>query len=166
MMTDQKQQAMIDAEGLTIIRIFDAPRELVWQAWTEPEMIQHWWGPEGCTAPEIRVELRIGGNYFFHMEGNGFTHYHVGVYKEIVPQEKLVCTQCFSDADGNVVSPAGMGMPDMPEETLLSITFEDTSDGKTKMTFRHEGMPQEFGDMASGGWGQSFDKMAQLVESN
>jgi uncharacterized protein YndB with AHSA1/START domain len=163
-------QSVVEGNSLTMTRIFDAPKELVWKAWTDPDMVKHWWGPQGFTAPNIKIDLQVGGKYFFSMhgslaDGTDMIHYHVGVFKEIVPSEKIVFTQCFSDKDGNMMSSSEMGMPEMPAETLITVMFEDTSDGKTKMTLRHDGMPAEFGDMASGGWGQSFDKMAQLVET-
>ncbi len=169
-MSEKTQHSMTDADAINITRIFDAPRELVWKAWTDPEMIKHWWGPNGFSVPSIQVDLRVGGKYLFCMHGPegspmDMDMYNCGIFKEIIPLEKIVCTQCMSDQDGNIISPSDMGMEGMPDETLITVTFEEMSDGKTKMTFRHEGMPKQAGEMAAGGWGQSFDKMAQIVET-
>ena len=92
--------------------------------------------------------------------------YSTGVYREIVPMEKIVCTDAFSDAEGNVVSASEYGMADLPEVLLVTFTFEDV-DGKTKMTLRHEGIPAgEMYDMCIAGWNQSFDKLAVSIAGN
>ena len=55
--------------GIVITRLFEAPRERVWKAWTEPELVKRWWGPEGFTAPSIKIDLKVGGKYVFAMHG-------------------------------------------------------------------------------------------------
>lgn len=89
-----------------------------------------------------------------------------GVYKEIVPLEKIVTTDCFADEHGNVVPATHYGMgDDFPLEMLVTVTFEDVG-GKTKMTLRHEGLPGgEMQDGAGVGWNESFDKLAEIFTS-
>src|ERR1700676_3113016 len=86
---------------LTITRVFDAPRELCFKAWTDPKHLANWWGPRGFTLPEHTMDFRLGGAYRFRMrppEGRDVLWY--GVYREIVPPERLVWTCSIDDADG------------------------------------------------------------------
>ena len=150
------------SQTLTITRIFDAPRELVWRAWTEPEHFMRWWGPQIFTSPTCEIDLRVGGKFLWCMEWpDGRRNYTTGEYLEIVPPERLAYSNCFADADGNIVPATYYGMPaDIPLEMHVLVTFED-HDGKTKMTLTHAGLPAgEMSDMTSQGWNESFDKLA------
>jgi uncharacterized protein YndB with AHSA1/START domain len=176
---DQKEETMDErtaspakqsAEGALVIeRVFDAPRELVWKAWTEPERMMRWWGPQGFTTPVCEIDFRVGGKAFSAMQSPEFNEgrpiWSTGVYREIVPLERIVCTDSFADEKGNVVPATHYGMgADIPLEMLVTVTFEDLGGGKTRMTLRHEGLPA--GDMLDGageGWGQSFDKLAEYL---
>jgi uncharacterized protein YndB with AHSA1/START domain len=86
------------------------------------------------------------------------------VYREIVPLEKLVYTDSFSDEDGNIVSASYYGMSaDFPLETLVTVTFED-EDGRTKMTLTHTDLPAgEMSEQTGVGWNESFDKLAKSL---
>lgn len=166
---------MADTKSITIERIFDAPREKVWQAWTTPEMVKKWWGPEGFTAPSIKIDFRVGGKYFYVMHGSKGSefdrdYYSGGVYKEIVPMKKLVITDYFSDEKGNKVSPKEYGMgPGMPEESDIIVKFEDAGENKTKLSIIYEGVTEKQYDamMKSGmkeGWNSSLDKLAENLK--
>src|SRR4029453_17854672 len=86
---------------LILTRVFDAPRSLVFKAWTEPEYLVRWWGPQGFTTTIIRNAVRPGGAYRVHMRGpEGDDHWPQGVYREVVEPERLVMTGRWSDADG------------------------------------------------------------------
>jgi len=154
---------------LVIERVFDAPRELVWKAWTDPEHLMRWWGPKDFTSPAAEIDFRVGGKYLFAMRSPEFNEgesiWSTGVYREIVPLERIVCTDSFADADGNVVPATHYGMgADIPVEMLVTVTFEDL-DGKTRMTLRHEGLPAgEMKDGAGAGWNESFDKLAESLK--
>ena len=164
-MTERTDAPSSQEEALVIERVFDAPRELVWKAWTEPDLVMRWWGPKGFTAPAAEIDFRVGGKILFAMQSADFNEgrpiWSTGVYREIIPYERIVMTDSFADADGNVVPATHYGMgSDFPLEMLVTVTFEDL-DGKTKMTLRHEGLPA--GDMREGagtGWNESFDKLA------
>jgi len=150
-------------QELIITRIFDAPRELVWKAWTDPERVKRWWGPKNFTAPVSKIDLRVGGTCLNCMRSpEGKDYWSTGVYREIVPLKRLVCTDSFADEKGNVVPASHYGMEgDWPLELLITVTFEETG-GKTTMTLRHEGIPAgQMSELTEAGWNESFDKLAE-----
>lgn len=150
------------SKPLIITREFNAPRQMVWDAWTQPENLKRWWGPKTFTCPVAKIDFNVGGKYLFCMQGpDGKKYWSTGIYKEINPIERLVFTDSFSDENGNIVSGAVYGMADMPDVLEVTIILEE-KDGKTKMTLTHTGMPaSEHGEMAGQGWNESFDKMAE-----
>jgi uncharacterized protein YndB with AHSA1/START domain len=157
------------AEEVTITRIFDAPRELVWKAWTEPERLMRWWGPKTFTSPACEIDLRVGGKYFSCMRApDGKDYWSTGVYREIVEPERLVMTDSFADAQGNTVPASYYGMSgDWPIEMLVTLTLEEHA-GKTKLTLRHsgiEGFSAEDRRNMTQGWNESFDKLAEALAS-
>jgi len=159
---------MVTQKGsdLIITRVFDAPVELVWKAWTEPEHLMRWWGPKTFTSPSCKIDLRVGGKYLFCMrDSDGKDYWSTGIFREIVPQKRLVFTDSFSDAQGNVVPATYYGMSSQfPEELLVTLTFEDLVD-KTRMTLHHSGFPEgNDKDMASVGWNESIDKLAASLQ--
>jgi uncharacterized protein YndB with AHSA1/START domain len=151
-------------QELIIIRSFDVPRDLVWKAWTAPELVKCWWGPKGFTAPVCRMDLRVGGAYLNCMRSpEGQDYWSTGVYREIVAPERIVFTDAFADADGNVVPASHYGMSAAyPLEMLVTVTFED-HEGKTKLTLKHAGLPGEDLDNCRAGWSESFDKLAEVL---
>lgn len=158
---------------LIITRVFDAPRKLVWKAWTEPGRLMSWWGPKNFTSPACKIDFRVGGKYLFCMRSpDGKDFWSTGVYREIVPLERIVCTDSFADEKGNVVPATHYGMgADFPLEMQVTVTFEDHEDrtgrqaSKTKMTLRHVGIPAgTMRDMTGAGWNGSFDKLAEILK--
>ena len=147
---------------LVITRTLDAPREVVWRAWTDPRHMRHWWGPRDYTTPVCEIDLRVGGKWFFCMRSpDGHDIWCTGVYREIAPPERLVFTDCFADERGNVVPATHYGMPDdIPLEMLVTVTLEEQN-GRTLMTMRHEGLPSTMTADAGSGWGSSFDKLEE-----
>lgn len=149
---------------LVIERIFNAPRELVWRAWTEPEHLMRWHGPKGYTAPISKIDFRVGGTYHSCMRSpEGQDYWSTGTYQEIVPLERIVCSDSFADPEGNVVPASYYGMGEFPLALTVTVTFEDLG-GKTKMTLYHAGFPA--GDVsmyATAGWNESFDKLADTL---
>jgi uncharacterized protein YndB with AHSA1/START domain len=154
-------------QALVITRIFDAPPELVWKAWTDPELVKRWWGPTGFTSPVCKIDLRVGGTYHYCMRSpEGQDYWSTGVYHEIVPLERIVATDSFADEEGNVVPATYCGMSsDFPLELLVTVTFEEHR-GKTKFTLRHVGIPAgQMTELTEAGWNGSFDKLAQVLKS-
>jgi uncharacterized protein YndB with AHSA1/START domain len=148
---------------LVITRIFDAPRERVWKAWTDPGEARQWWGPKGFTTPSLSVDLRVGGIFRYCMRSpEGKDYWGTGVYREIVPGKRIVYTDSFADEKGNVVPATYYGMgADIPLEMLVTVSFEEEN-GQTKVTLRHAGMPVgPHRDGAMQGWNEMFDKLVE-----
>jgi uncharacterized protein YndB with AHSA1/START domain len=143
-----------------VTRVFNAPRELVFRAWTQPEQFVRWWGSHGTTTPldTTRMDVRPGGEWYACMraDADGTEHPFAGTYREIVENERLVLT--LSEGD----------RPDPDREHVLTVTFTDL-DGKTEMVFRQAGDFGEFTeeqyDGLSQGYGEFFDRLATVVEA-
>jgi uncharacterized protein YndB with AHSA1/START domain len=154
-------------EIIEIVREFDAPRELVWKCWTEPEHLQHWWGPDGFSSPGPHIDARIGGRWLYCMRpADGNDIWCGGKFIELSPYDRILCTDDFTDQDGNPVSPSVYGLPaDFPGQLMIEVTLEDLG-GRTRLTMRQWGVsaPIKPGDPMLGGagqgWSQSFDKLA------
>jgi uncharacterized protein YndB with AHSA1/START domain len=150
-----------EVQELVITRVFDAPRELVFKAWTEPKRLMRWWGPKGFTSPVCKIDLRPGGVFLNCMRSpDGKDYWSQGVYREIVKPERIVCTDTFADEKGNPVSPRQYGMsPDWPDEALITVTFTEHA-GKTRLTLQHSPLnPGPDRDMCQQGWNESLDKL-------
>ncbi len=157
---------MSEDRELVITRTFDAPREEVWKMWTEPENIMKWWGPVGFSSPYARLDLRAGGRYLYCMKDpSGKEYWSGGIFREIVPMERIVATDNFTDKDWNIVPASTYGLSaEYPSELILTVTFEDLGDGRTKITIRHLGHP--LGPDIEGarmGWNTSLDKFADAL---
>ena len=155
------------SKDLVIIRVFDAPVELVWKAWTDPKEIKKWWGPKTFTTPVIRTDFRVGGKYLYCMRApDGKDFWSTGVYLDIVPMKRIVCTDSFADKNGKVVPATHYGMgADIPLKLKVTITFEKQG-SKTKMTLRHAGFPAgKIKELTGVGWNEFFDKLADSLAS-
>ncbi len=123
------------AKDFVISRVFDAPRDLVWQCFTDPERMKHWWGPKGFTVIASKMDLRVGGTYHYGMTApNGAPMWGLFTYREIVPGERLVFVNSFSDEKGGVTRHPGHEK--WPLQMLSTFTFEDVPGGKTRFTVR------------------------------
>lgn len=156
-----------------ISRTFAAPRDLVWKAWTEPERLAAWWGPRGCTIQVKQLDLRAGGHFHYAMvfsEGNQM--WGRFVFREIVPPERLVFINSFSDPEGGITrAPFPQLRDTWPLEVLTSLTFTDEGD-KTGMTLRAhpinatDAERAAFAGMLASmqmGYGASFDALDKLL---
>ena len=150
-----------------ITRIFNASREMVFKAWTDPVYVKQWWGPAQFTSPLCKIDFRVGGQFHFCMRSpDGKEYWNVGTYKEIIVPERIVSIMQFSDKDANIL-PAShhFGKTDFPDEMIDIVTFEIYQGEKTKLTFcRNHSMElaNKFGEIQ--GWNQSLDKFASAVE--
>ena len=155
-----------DSEDAVVIeRTFDAPKDLIWKMWTDPEHFKKWYGPKGFTIPVADMELRVGGKRLICMASpdGSMKMWTTGEYTEIVPNQRLAYTESPADENGNRVSPAAMGMPEgYPATTEVTVLLEEL-DGHTKMVMTHAGVPADSG--AGGGWEQAFDKLAEHIET-
>ena len=153
----------VSEDAVVIERTFDAPKDLIWKMWTDPEHFKKWYGPKGFTIPVADMELRVGGKRLICMASpdGSMKMWTTGEYTEIVPNQRLAYTESPADESGNVVSPSAMGMPDgYPATTKVTVLLVDLG-GSTKMVMTHAGVPASSG--AGGGWEQAFDKLADLL---
>ena len=150
---------------IVITRVFDAPRELVFDAWTKPEHLTAWWAPKGCTTPHCTVDLRAGGSFHYCMRlPDGRDIWGIGLYREIVRPERIVYADWFADEKGNKVLPSHYGMSaGHPAETLVTVTFVQRGRG-TQLTLRHS-IPESVQEReATGqGWSEMLDRLADHV---
>ena len=142
-------------ENLEITRIFDAPRELVWKAWTDPHIVMQWWGPTGFTSPACKIDFRVGGHYLFCMRTpDGQDYWSGGEYREILAPERIVSVLFYADQNGKVDTPDNNDV-----EVRDVVTFDDMGNGQTKLIFKRSYW-DEGEDVGSN---QIFDKLAALV---
>jgi len=121
----------------TISRTFNAPRDLVWKAWTEADRLAQWWGPKGCTIRVIKLDFRPGGIFHYAMAfGPGHEMYGRFVYGDIAAPEKMQYVSSFSDPDGGVTrAPFGGIAADFPLEVHNTLTLTEQG-GKTTLMLR------------------------------
>jgi uncharacterized protein YndB with AHSA1/START domain len=142
---------------VTITRVFDAPRALVFKAWTDPQHLAQWWGPEGFTNPVCEFEPHVGGKLRIHMRGpDGVVYPMKGVIREIVAPERLVFNSVAVDAAGKHLL-----------EGLTTVTFAEQN-GKTTMTMHSRAAAvAEIGisylQGMEAGWTQSIDRLEGLL---
>lgn len=150
---------------VVVTRIFDLPLSIVWKAWTEAESLKKWWGPQNFTCPHAEIDFRIGGKYLACMKSaEGKEYWSAGEYNVIDLYKKIVVTDYFSDNKGSRVSPSEYDMPgEWPEELIVTVIFEKINEGKSKMTMKQEGIPQEMNEECMKGWEESFDKLKRNV---
>ena len=115
----------------SITRVFDAPLELVWKAYSEAERLAQWWGPKNFPTKVVSLDFRPGGMFHYSMETPGGVMYGKFIYREIVPMERIEFVISFADAEANTVrAPFD---PNWPLENLSSVIFTE-EDGKTRLT--------------------------------
>ena len=153
---------MTDPDSVVIERSFDAPVDLIWQMWTDPEHFKAWYGPDGAAIPVAKMDVRVGGTRLVCMEmqtPNGPVQmWFTGEYREVVENERLVYTESMSDENGAVLSPGDMGMPEgHPVTTEVCVELEHDGRG-TKMVMTHAGIPA--GSPGASGWAMALDKLA------
>jgi uncharacterized protein YndB with AHSA1/START domain len=153
-------------QELVISRIINAPRKLVFRAWTDPEHFMRWWGPKGYTVPFCKIDPRPGGRIRFCMRSpEGHDIWNGGVFQEVVAPERLVSTDYFTDEQGNPVPPTRYGMgADFPAEAVITVTFEEHETGQTKLTLRQT-LPASVAQQSAAqqGWSESFDRLAEYL---
>ena len=146
-------------------RTFDAPIDVVWSMLTKPELFQQWYGPMGMSIPTAEMDVTVGGTRKINMQmqtpERTMSMWFIGVFKELNAPNRLVYTESMCDADGTIISPKSMGMPEgHPDITEVIVELSET-DGKTRMTMVHVGIVA--GTAGDGGWNQAIDKLADLL---
>ena len=121
---------MAETNDLVLERLLDAPRALVWKAWTTPEHVKRWWAPRPYETPECEMDLRPGGGFYTKMTGpDGFEESGTGCFLEIVEGEKVIWTSALGEGyRPNVLDTEGCGA----FAFTAIVTFEDAGDGRTR----------------------------------
>lgn len=153
-------------QHLVIERTLEAPPELVWKMWTEPEHVAAWYGPGGATIPVAKMDVRVGGIRLLCMEmttlDGTMQMWFTGEYLEVIENQRLVCTDSMSDENGNVGSPEQMGMPEgHPTTTEVRVEIQPVAGG-TRMVLTHEGISAE--SPGAAGWAMALDKLAAHLD--
>ena len=150
----------IDAEvrerELVITRIFEAPRDLVFRAWTEPHRAARWWGPQGFVTTYCNMDVRPGGTFRVCMRSpEGVEHWKQGIYREVVERERLVFTFAWEDAEGKPT-----------HQTLVTVTFAERGE-KTQLTL-HQAVFEtvEARDNHQRGWTSTLERFAEYLAQN
>jgi uncharacterized protein YndB with AHSA1/START domain len=161
---------MMDAhsskDAMVIEHRFDAPVELIWQMWTDPDHFRAWYGPEGASIPTARMDVRVGGTRLVCMEvqtPNGpMRMWFAGEYLEVVENQRLVYTEFMSDEKGVVKSPADMGIPEgHPTTTEVRVEMDAVGAG-TRMVLTHTGIPED--SPGAAGWRMAIDKLTNYLK--
>ena len=148
--------ALAERPTVHIQRVFDAPRGLLWSAWTKPEMIVRWLGPVSWPAISCTSDFKVGGHWTATLQsvsGEG-TYTQFGVYLEIVPQERLVFT--FKWAEGHEDG--------TPVDTQVTVILSDAPNGGTLLDFTHAQLKSPLSaERHVYGWNSSFDRLDQWI---
>lgn len=159
---------MSDLPVFVLDRIFDASRELVWRAWTEPKLLQHWYGP-GIDTVIHKYDLKPDGVWLHEMKMKGGSSFQKIIFKEISKPEKLVWHHCSTDSEWNVA--ASPMMPDWPRVLLTTVTFEERGN-QTNVRLTQVPVDATDAEIAcfakmkdgmSGGWGSGYAVIDDLV---
>lgn len=149
---------------LTIERIFNAPLDIVWKAWTEKEHIEKWFGPQGFTTRVDENDMRVGGRSKYVIIAPDGTEYpSVGVYIEIVDRSKIVTTDEFGEQHKEQMN------TDLPKILSVTTEFEDlNTQTKLIITIEHPSEEDKEKHKAMGvkqGWNSSFEKLDELLQT-
>jgi uncharacterized protein YndB with AHSA1/START domain len=154
-----------DTQDVRIERTFNAPIDLIWAMWTEPEHFANWYGPMGAKIPKADMDVRVGGRRHIAMAMDTprgpMEMFFVGEYREVDPKTRLVYTEAMADAEGNPVSAEQTGMPPGAHaETSIVVELEDLGD-RTRMVMTHIGVPAE--SPGGQGWAMAIAKLETRV---
>ena len=154
------------SDTLVIERFFEAPVDLLWQMWTDPEHFKAWYGPDGASIPVAKLDVRVGGSRLVCMEmqtpDGPMQMWFAGEFREVVENERLVYTEFMSDEHGNApttaAEPGGHGAPTEVRVELTEV------DGRTRMVLTHFGVPSD--SPGAMGWTMALDKLSTRVASH
>jgi uncharacterized protein YndB with AHSA1/START domain len=160
--------AELKKRDLVVSRVFEAPVKEVWKAWSDPELVMRWWGPDGFTCPVAKMDFREGGTSLVCMRApkqfGGQDMFNIWTYEKIVPMTRLVYILRFADKDGKEMYPAQQGLPpEMPKEVRNEVTFNELGKDKTKVTVtEYAWTVGRMMEMSKMGLEQCLDKMGAL----
>lgn len=157
----------MEKRNIVVSRVYDAPVERVWKAWSEADGVMKWWGPDCFTCPSAVMDFREGGKSVVCMRApksfGGQDMYSVWAYTKIESMRTIEFLQNLSDKDGNVMEPAKLGMPpEFPMDMRMVVTLKDLRNGKTEMTVtQYDWAICKMREMAEMGLNQCLDKMGR-----
>jgi uncharacterized protein YndB with AHSA1/START domain len=167
MTTASNPRTAANSPEFVISRVFDAPRDLVWKAFTDPERMKQWWGPKGFSVIASNMDLRPGGIYHYGLRApNGSMMWGKFVFREIVPLERMVFISSFSDEAGGITRhPMHLTWP---LEMISTFAFAGEPGGKTRLTIRWQAFNataeeqntfDTSHDSMRQGWGGTLDQL-------
>jgi len=152
---------------IIVARVFNAPVESVWQAFTDPSLVIQWWGPDRFTCPSAKIDFHESKSSIVCMrapkEFGGLDTYNSWSYKKIIPLERIEYLQNLSDENGNIADPVKFNLPaDFPKDTETVVTFKKLAADKTEMTFKESADFGQIFEFAKIGLEQCLDKMETI----
>jgi uncharacterized protein YndB with AHSA1/START domain len=155
------------AKQIEVTRIFNAPVEMVWKVWTDPELVKQWWGPKHFISPLAIIDFREGGKSIVCMkapkEMGNQEFYSIWEYVKIIPLKTIEFIQNLADKDGIKTEPTKLGMPpDFPMDIKTVVTFRELGNSKTEMTVIEYADMGTTTNFAQIGLEQSMDKMVSI----
>lgn len=155
------------AKQIEVTRTFNAPVEMVWKVWTDPELVKRWWGPKHFSSPVAKIDFREGGKSLVSMlapkEMGGQEWYSIWEYVKIIPLKTIEFIQSLSDKNGNKTNPTKVGMPsDFPEDIRTVVTFRELGNNQTEMTVTEYAEFGKISSFAQIGLEQSVEKMVAI----
>ncbi|MCL4257234.1 MAG: SRPBCC domain-containing protein [Anaerolineales bacterium] len=154
-------------EDLVVRRIVNAPLEVAWRAWSTPEQMRRWWGPQHYTCPVCEMDFREGGRTLVSMRApDGAEHYSLIEYTRIIPNERIEYIHNLADASGARIAPESIGMPaDFPQDQRTLVTFRALG-SFTELTITEYGLPvSPFRVYAALGLHEMADKITEAAEN-
>jgi uncharacterized protein YndB with AHSA1/START domain len=156
---------------VVVVRELDAPPEVAWRAWSDPEQVRQWWGPVGFVCPRADVDFRVGGTTLVTMQApaeyGGFSMHNRWTYTAIAEPNRIEFVSTFSDRDGNRIDPAAAGIPaGVPSEVPHVVTLEPLPGGRTRITVTEFGYTNDQArEQSQLGQEQCLDKMQAMYET-
>lgn len=162
---------MTEKKDLVISRVFDAPVEQVWKAWSDSNDVMKWWGPTGFSCPLAKIDFREGGTSLVAMRppkdfGNEDL-YSIWTYRKIVPMEQIAYVHNLADKEGQKIHPSVLNMqPDFPQDQPHTVTFKALGNNQTELTITEHDWPVgQMMQMSEMGMNQCLDKMAAIFSA-
>lgn len=155
------------ARQIEVTKVFNAPVEMVWRVWVEPELIKQWWGPKSFISPMAKIDFRVGGKSLVSMkapqEMGGREWYSSWDYVKIDPFKTIEFIQSLADENGQKTDPVKVGMPaDFPADIQTIVTFREIGPNQTEMTVTEYADFGTISNFAQIGLEQSLDKMVVI----
>lgn len=155
----------VDSRLVTITRTLDAPRDLVFRMWSNPELLTRWYAPRRCRLEVLHFDFRQGGEFRFRIrEPDGSGCLCSAIFTQISEPERIVYTMCFSGEQGRFVPASSVGAdPDWPDRTTVTVTFVEEN-GRTTMTL-HQTVPESVAKRTGAypSWVEMLERLSEEV---